>query len=318
MDLSVKPVSIEELEGRNPFQSTFWAKLKETVSWSPFAFYLACDSYNGTVLVLVRKLAGLFYIAYSPFCFDSSISCADLEAFARKVRKYLPSSTILLRLDLAWNARPGSRRFRTCSSSVQPELTVRLDLTRPLAFRSRVRRNLKKEEGVTVRLWNGIEEDFSAWYDTYVQTGQRDSFSCRSRAYLRTFLSLGDEKTKPLLYLARADGKITGGIITLRTPNEEVYLFGSSSFVSKGVSCGYSLQAAAIEEAKKAGVECYDLFGIGRDGDHLSSLTVFKTGFNGDVVQRPATADYLYISPAARLFRFADSLRFRHAREKRG
>lgn len=320
MDLSVEAIGIEELKGGNPFQTPFWAQLKRLNHWSGSAFRVSCASFDGTVLVLTRRICRLFTLAYIPFGFSEAFTSDDLISFARALSPLLPDDTLLLRTDVAWGCLlEDSPLLHSCRSSVQPEGTVRIDLSGELDFRQRVGRNLRKEAAVVVRPWQGDEQEFHAWYETYVHTSLRDHFSTRSESYIRSLFDISDPSVKPVLYLAWSDGQISGGILNLRTADEELYLFGSSVKHTGNISCGYSLQSHAILEARAAGVGTYDMFGIdGMGGEgHLASLTTFKTAFGGSRVYRSPTVDFIYRPLAGRIFRMADSLRFSLARRSR-
>ena len=54
------------------------------------------------------------------------------------------------------------------------------------------------------------------------------------------------------------------------------------------------MQDYAIELCHSLGVKSYDFFGIGREGksDHLKSLTLFKSSFGGDAIERVPTLDF--------------------------
>ncbi len=320
MALSVNEIDLTALEGKSIFQSRFWAEVKKQNSWKPAAFRFSMEGYGCDVLVLIKSFP-FFSIAYIPMGFSEGVGEQHLIAFAKEVRKHLPSSCILLRFDLNWDC-PDSlviRKLRKCRFSVQPLGTVRINLAQDLSFKDRARRNLKKEEGIVVRLWDGDEETFSRWYDTYVHTALRDHFSTRSYEYIRSIFSLRGYDVEPRLYIAYSDGEISGGIVNLRGRNEELYLFGSSVRHTGNISCGYALQAEALFRAKEDGVKEYDLFGIEgkkEENSHLSSLTTFKTAFGGVKMYRMPTLDYIY-KPAGHVFRVIDSLRYKLARRSR-
>ena len=320
MDLSVESIPLSLLDGSNPFQTRFWATLKSLNGWRGQAFAVDSAAFSGTVLVLVRSFTFGLSMAYVPMCFSTGVDDVFLLDFSRRLQRLLGRSVMLIRYDLDWaNAEDGWDDFHICRSSVQPVGTVRIDLEGDLDFKDRVRRNLRKEDAVVVRRWDGDEDEFAAWYETYVHTAVRDHFSSRSMQYIRSIFDIRDQGVVPNLYIAYCDGSISGGIITLRSSGEEVYLFGSSVKHTGNVSCGYALQVHAIMEARRAGMKVYDLFGIdakGEDG-HLSSLTTFKTAFGGRKVYRPMTMDHDCRPLAARMFRVLDDLRYRHARRSR-
>lgn len=312
MDLSVKAIKKAELEQSSIFQSAFWAEVK-SASWQALAIAWQIKERKGTALILMRKLLPGLYLAYAPFAFDEELTGEEFALLAREIKQYLPRRTLLFRLDMVWGADEAEgKRVKECKESVQPEGTVRINLPEEYQLKERARRNLKKEKGVEVKLWDGDEDTFERFYAVYVLTGKRDGFEVRSKAYLRHILSIKDEKVKPLLYLAYHEGELSGGIINLRSEEEEVYLFGASVKHTDKTSCGYILQKTAIEEAIKEGVKVYDFYGIPSKtgGEHLSSLEVFKSAFGGKKVYRPASVDYIYMPFLASFYRFLEDCRY--------
>ncbi|MFA6706660.1 MAG: hypothetical protein WCR91_02025, partial [Sphaerochaetaceae bacterium] len=72
--VTVSPISIERLNAAdNPFQSAFWAYVKQYSQWNASAFRVQIlnDSdeveYDETLLVLSRRAALSYHIAYIPF-----------------------------------------------------------------------------------------------------------------------------------------------------------------------------------------------------------------------------------------------------------
>lgn len=319
MDQSVEltQIALDELKGGNLFQSAYWARIKEG-SWKALPFHFTSPAWSGDVLVLVRSFAPGISMAYVPFAFSQDVTQSAVEAFCEEVGKYLPKSTVLLRLDLDWQVSPmkSTPRLIPCKSSVQPLATVQVDLTRPFAFKDRVKRNLKKEHSISIQTWEGDQESFDEWYDTYIKTAQRDHFTARPKAYLHSFFDKADQDTVPVLHLAYANDVLCGGLLSVRYKGCETYLFGSSIPHDGKTSCGYSLQVQTMMDAREAGMKTYDLFGIGDSSDdgHLSSLTTFKTAFGGGIIKRPMTMDHLIHPSRAHLFRFLDQKRVEKAR----
>lgn len=314
MDQSVKleKIALSDLTAESVFQSAFWAEVKKD-NWESYAFRYEIGTHTGTVLILTRRIFLSFQLAYSPFGLYPEITSEEFSAFAEAVRTELPSTVFTLRFDLPWNSQPLSGpHIRTCRESVQPEGTVRVSLESDFVLRQRARRNLKKEEGVVVREWNGSDEEFASWVTTYKVTGLRDHFTTRPEAYVRAVLDIKDPKVRPILYIATYDDVVIGGILTLRGTEEELYLYGSSVKATASVSCGYSLQYYAMCQAKAAKVKVYDLFGIPSKagGSHLEKLEVFKTAFGGEKVYRAPSTDYSYRSIVSFLYRAAEDVRY--------
>ncbi len=312
LSVDVRRVEDGEVASSSVFQSAFWAKVKSG-QWTSYSFaYSFSSGKSGSFLCLVRKLARVFSLAYVPFG-PGILDGDELSLLSKRIEQYLPHDVFLIRYDLPWGVETIDLkgRLKRASESIQPEGTVRIDLTKELEYRSRARRNLRKEESVSIRLWEGDEESFASWYETYVETGKRDGFATRSRKYVSSLLSLKDYSVTPRLYLASFEGKICGGILNLRNENEEVYLFGAS-IKHDNISCGYALQDFAINAAKRDGIKEYDLFGIpGKSGgEHLETLKLFKTSFGGECIYRERSIDFLYNAPISHIYRLLERVRF--------
>lgn len=316
--VKLKRIALSDLKSESVFQSAFWAEVKKG-SWQSHAFFYEIGTHSGTVLILTRRIFLSYSLAYSPFGLYPEITSEEFSAFAAAVRAELPSHVFTLRLDLPWGSAPlEGRNIMTCRESVQPEGTVRVTLSSDFSLKQRARRNLKKEEGVSVHEWNGSSEEFSSWFTTYKVTGLRDHFTTRPESYVRAVLDIKDPEVKPILYIATYDDLIIGGILTLRGRYEEIYLYGSSVKATGSVSCGYSLQNYAMCKAREAGVKVYDLFGIPsrEGGSHLEKLEVFKTSFGGEKVYRAPSTDYIYNPVIAFFYRCAENYRYRQRRSK--
>jgi lipid II:glycine glycyltransferase (peptidoglycan interpeptide bridge formation enzyme) len=124
------------------------------------------------------------------------------------------------------------------------------------------------------------------------------------------------------LYLAEADGEPLAGIITLFRGRTATYLYGASSSRNRNLMAAYALQWRAICDAKEAGCEAYDMFGIPPDASPshpMAGLYQFKTGFGGNIIHRPGSWDYAYGGLRTALFRAAERCRktLRDARKKK-
>ena len=91
------------------------------------------------------------------------------------------------------------------------------------------------------------------------------------------------------LLLARHEGDLLAGNIVLFWRKTGIYLTGASSNEKRNLMPTYALQWEAIRQARAAGCETYDMYGIppARDPGHsMSGLYQFKTGFSERVLER--------------------------------
>ena len=101
------------------------------------------------------------------------------------------------------------------------------------------------------------------------------------------------------LYEKHPDGITMSGIITTYFGNKAWYLYGASDNLYREFMPNYLIQWQALTEAKQAGYEIYDFFGVsGRTDadDPLHGLYRFKKGFGGEYVEFLGEFDYV-ISP---------------------
>ena len=306
--VNLELINISELDSESVFQSPFWAYVKSPL-WKAYAFKYKTMYYEGTFLILVRKLFYSFSIAYSPFCFKK-MEYELLIEISKKIKSLINEKLLLVRYDFDYKINNINflKPLHECKYSIQPTSSVLIDLTKDLEFKKRVKRNLKKESLINISKWNNNDEEFESWYSTYLETSKRDGFDARSKIYIKKLLSYQGIDVKPILYLAKKDDQVVGGILNIRNNYEEIYLFGSSLFISDGISCGYSLQNYAINKAKEEGIKIYDLFGIGEG--NLYKLTTFKTSFGGDVVNRLSSCDYYFHKGLSTIYKLIENIRF--------
>ncbi len=314
----VNEIKVEDLSVSSIFQSEFWAKVKAPL-WHPFAFSFSSGEKKSEVLVLVRTFIQLFSIAYIPFGPECKLDKTELYELSLSLKKKLPQSVILLRFDLPYLSEfEVVKPFHVCKESVQADATVIIKLDEDFSLHTRAKRNIAKTKEVfTVEL--ATEDEIEAWHSAYVETGERDGFQTRSLSYIKKLMRFDTKTVKPLLYLAKQGGKVMGGILNLRGQDTELYLFGATLKSEDNLSPGYLLQYTAMSKAKDAGLKYYDMFGIeGKEGrgEHLKSLTLFKTAFGGARYYRTPTFDFYYKGLFARAYRLMENLRYSIYRKK--
>jgi lipid II:glycine glycyltransferase (peptidoglycan interpeptide bridge formation enzyme) len=336
--MHIQRIATKELSSEGAvFQSSVWAEVKQHFGWKSYAFLVETENSAFTLLVLIKQMAPLCSLAYIPFGPPLSLLKLSqvgvfLEDLAKQIRKFLPKGVFALRYDLPFEEVNDqnvmtfrTRRLRTLEQSVQPEGTVRIDLqwgyhAVTLGYRERAKRALRKADQVfQVRVHDGDEASFLAWYDVYLETARRDGFSPRSKKYLRFLLmpfSHGNEDFSSELLLAVEGEKIVGGIIVLFSPSEAIYLYGASQRFD-GISCSYLLQDFAIRMACERKCRVYDLYGIpGPKGraSHLAGLEIFKRSFGGQPYYRTPSTDYLYNRVTWHVYSLFEMMRYRSKR----
>lgn len=157
----------------------------------------------------------------------------------------------------------------------------------------------------------GIEEELALTEQTIYQLQRQlenDELAEKKRAKLQNKLEPELNKQKNLqqqlqelkkLYEKHPDGITMSGIIATYFGNKSWYLYGASDNVYREFMPNYDIQWVALTEAKEAGYEIYDFFGISGktdESDPLYGLYRFKKGFGGEFTEFIGEFDYV-ISP---------------------
>ena len=337
-----------QLESKPHFlQTKFWANFKCLHGWK--SLYFKGTSYLGDfyVSVLIRSFAKKFSIAYIPlgvtfsslvdegFHYNSIEYVNFLNEFAEELKSQLPKNTFCIRIDppIDFYSLEAKNDFLKVLKSVQREITPALtdiqppdtvilnltksedDLLSDMKQKWRYNIRLAEKKGVTIEKC-GAEaiEDF---YEIFTETATRDGIAVHGKNYYKSLLELSSkntEKAEVSLFVAKHEGDVLSGIITLFTETEAVYLYGASSNKKRNLMATYLLQWTAIKAAKAFGSKSYDFYGIPPENDEnhpMYGLYRFKTGFGGDdcVIHRIGSLDIPVKKGIYKLYSLAEKLR---------
>lgn len=335
---TLKKSCVSDLEGLEPFQSKGWADAKKALGWISYVFRLELQGQVVShLLVLVKKLGPGLYIGYIPFGpvgINSLEMAKGLKPFLFDISHALCNQIQQPLIFLQWDFPFGTevkgfhliKPLKLLSESTQPTGTWVLDVSQGYEsvvknYHKRAKRALKRNSGVvTIKEWNGSDEQFNQWYAVYIATALRDGFTRRGHSYIQGILNScrqgKDNRVDAKLYLSYKDGTINGGIIVLFTPAKGLYLFGAS-LREKGISASYSLQDRAIHDACQRGCKIYDFYGIpskNGEGLHLQSLQLFKQSFGGYRMDRIASVDFVNKKCLYKGFSFVEHVRMKRKR----
>ncbi|HTO23019.1 MAG TPA: peptidoglycan bridge formation glycyltransferase FemA/FemB family protein [Spirochaetia bacterium] len=328
-------------------QSGFWGAFKQEFGWKPLAFEIetAAASSEAPVatfglLVLTRRLARRFWIAYVPFgpTHDPGTRRGELlSAISGAVRPFLPRGTLFLRFDLPWPRegenpglrRPGALAVEKSPNDMQPASTVVVDISGTPEvvlgrMKSKTRYNIRLAEKKGVSVTEGSGQDLARWYAIYQETARRDRIGIHSLAYYEGLL--GASRSYPgkpaavQLLLAWHEGELLAGNVVAFWKTRAAYLYGASSGVKRNLMPTYALQWEAMQRARSAGCTSYDLFGVPPrpdPGHPMAGLYQFKTGFSEQVLERWGTWDVRYRPVLCALYRAAEAVRMFYYRRFR-
>lgn len=320
------PVELETITGTlHPLQSSYWASIKSFNGWKAQGFLIEDGSLQERMIVLSKKLALGYSLCYIPYGPSKVTTFKGLKLLANSLRPQLDCKPLALRFDVPWEDPEGKELhgLKRLSYPIQPENTLVIDLSLGLdevhrQMRTRAKRNIARaRQSIVVRQWDGSDKELDQWYECYMVTSLRDTFVPRTKEYMRKVLSTADEHVKARLFLAFGGDQLLGGNIVLFSSECALYLFGASHHEDLHISPSYALQWYTIEKAIAYGCIRYDLYGIAPSDDdthHLHNLTIFKTGFGGQLQRRAGCFDHVYSPLLYGAYRIVESIRFASAR----
>lgn len=183
---------------------------------------------------------------------------------------------------------------------VQFRNTAALDLRRTEAdllagMKPKTRYNLRLAERKGVRVRPGGPDDLDLLYEMYAETGARDGFVIRPRAYYQdawgSFMRAG--LAQP--FIAEVEQAPVAALVAFRFGRTAWYMYGMSRAVHREKMPNHLLQWRAIQWARERGCETYDFWGAPDElveTDRLWGVWKFKEGFGGEFARGLGAWDY--------------------------
>ena len=307
-----------------------WAQVKEYWEWRGVIAW-ENEKILGTMSVLIRRLpAGysLLYAPRGPVCNRNDpyvLSC--LLGGADELAAEQNALELWMDPDEAWDNRSfregmaawGFREYDDNGfNHVQAQHVFRLHLrgkTEESVFRdfcqkTRYNVRLAMRRGVAVRAYPGNgqvpEAELEAFDRIMQETGQRDRFIPRGKAYYRQVLDA--LRQDAVLFMAYLAGEPIAGTIGVFSGGKGWYLYGASSDEHRNSMPNYLLQWEMICEALKRKCVFYDFRGVPgepRQDAPLYGLYRFKKGFGGTYTKFTGLLIRRYRPLPARCFEIA-------------
>ena len=173
------------------------------------------------------------------------------------------------------------------------EHTILIDLTRPeevlLAdMRRQTRYDVRRAEKLGIKVEkDDSEEIFKEFHVVQLETARRQGFVPPN---LKTLLAEREAFDKKIqIYIAEtAEGeKIAYGMV-IGSGKEADYYEAASTLLNRKLPGAHALLWRAIRDAKEAGYQRFNLWGIapaGQPNHRYAGVTTFKTGFGGEVTE---------------------------------
>ena len=335
-------------------QTPFWGEFKASHGWKLKRYALSISADNTDlkyqlsnpeceVSVLTREFRKAFvhftiaYIPLFPALPFNNVSAPEqtiefsnmMHDIAMELKKYLPSDTLCIRFDPAFEFNSPEERdefnlgvrvvsfadrlkIKKNKVDIQPPDSTQINLLPEeeeilsgMKTKWRYNVNLSARKGVEILCIKGDNPELSKYldifYDLYKVTADRDGIAIHTKKYYEDLLKKSSEeilqgKDVPeiRLYIAKHEEDYLGAIITLFSKTESIYLYGCSSNVKRNLMPNFLLQWTAIKDAKAYGSAYYDMYGMPPTDDEnhpMHGLYLFKTGFGGKNIHRPGTFD---------------------------
>lgn len=297
-------------------QTSLWAKQKP--EWQHIAMLKrdANDNPVGGMSVLIRKVPKLpytlMYCCRGPVCdpedeetiMDLLSACKSLartmRSYAVKIDPDLPKPSPTFAGCLAaqgFKLVDGGKNFE----GAQPRFVFRLNIEGKTeeeimaGFDSKTRYNVRLASRKGVVCKNAGAEGLDDFQALMEETGRRDGFVVRGRAYFASMLeNLGEHARLYMCYLP--DGTPISGALAIWYGDKVWYLYGASSSQHREFMPNYLMQWEMIRWAVEKGCRIYDFRGVSGDlspDNPLYGLYRFKKGFGGDFVEFIGEYDYV-------------------------
>ncbi len=306
----------------NIFQSKEWEEFKLSTGYK--------KSYRvKNILVLEKSLPLRQSMLYSPMVSADLLSNIKEKGFLSEIEEIAQkSNSIFYRLELDISTtfsgvNPNKLGFIKAFEEMQPEHTLVLDLTEKeekilAQMKQKGRYNIKiaEREGIFLESSDSIGAQLDDFYRLYSETGKRHKITYRAKSYFNSLLEILSKSGYARVYTAyfKNKGKKTAlaSAIIVYSGKKAIYMFGSSSDEYKNMMAPYKLHWEIIKEAKEAGFETYDFFGIAPNEDQnhpWAGVTRFKKQFGGNQVDIFGGYDYIFNPIKFKLFKIAEKIR---------
>ena len=248
------------------------------------------------VIKQITKLGNYLYIPRGPILKDwhQHSSLDNLTDYLKTLAK--EENCIFIKIEPSIGDSKDNRElfaargFRSAVTFVQVEDAWFLDLSKSeeelLAEMRKTTRYLVRNEvksGIRVEI-SASQEDIEQFVEMLYSTASRKNFVNHSKDYYIKQFEILSKDNEMRIFKAIKDGKVLSMAVISFYGEMASYLHGAS--VQTDQSVGYSLQWAAICEAKRRGMKYYNFWGVVKDKHFYPrhpwyGFSLFKRGFGG-------------------------------------
>lgn len=295
-------------------QSFFWTDFTNLLGWPTFKIG-AFDNENligGAIVTKFKTDNGhnYLYIPEGPvLTYNSPESEKIFSGLITEIDKIADltgdSLTSHLRIDPRLIELPVFfKRFQRAPTDLEPLRTLLIDLSLSqeeilAQMKPKGRYNIKVAQryGLQVISTN-LQTGLSDFLKFYHQTVNRRQFEGKDENYFTKLAQTIDNPTDAKMFFVKERGDILAVALVIFYGELVTFLFGASADANREKMAPYLLHWEIICQAKKAGYQWYDFYGIVPDennSDHpWQGFTAFKQKFGGKVVKYIGAYDFVY------------------------
>jgi len=174
------------------------------------------------------------------------------------------------------------------------ELTAQLSLKKGeeellSSMRKTTRYEIKKAMSQNIIIERTTNEDeIKKFYDLQIKVSKKKNFVPFSYKFLLEQFKSFSKDNQVLLMTAKMNKDVLAQAFVIFYGSEAVYHYGATTEAGHKYPGAYLLQWEAIKEARKRGMQRYNLWGVAPEinkNHRFYSLSVFKRGFGGEEVE---------------------------------
>lgn len=297
-------------------QSKYWANFKKKYGWIVHKV--------GKVRVFEKKLPFGKSFFYIPEVSSDQHSMFGIKELLKKIKPLAKKrKAIFLRIEPLEEDKRIKNIFQRANlkrafEEIQPwyRQWIRLDkpedkILKDMKSKGRYNVRLAKRKGVKI-IKSESPKDIEILYKLYKETAMREGFPPRPKKY---FINLFYElftKRNSMFFIAMYQGKPISALFVTFYGKIASYLYGGSSARNRNVMASYLAHWEAIKEAKKRGMEIYDMLAIAPREDEKHKhygLRRFKQQFGGRQVNLVGGWDKVYSKFWYFWFKIAEKIR---------
>lgn len=244
------------------------------------------------------------------------------------------NNCIFIKIESSGSGAAEQRSNQAISNSILPRYTFHLDLTqsedeimKKMHEKTRYNIRLAQRHGLLVRQGESLD-DLKIFLRLQKETAKRQNFEVKPHAYFQKMWKVLEPKRMLCLLICHLpaasrqppDTSSLSSILLFRFKDILYYPYGGSSTLHREMMPNHLLHWEAIKLGKKLGCKVYDFWGAYKNKAEVSDpwygIYRFKSGFGGKIIEHPQSIDLVFNSSVYKLYKLADSLRWRFLRMK--